>query len=424
LIAFAIGDLKFHAFSARTGLWTETSRLAAASYEFEDLPRMLAAGEKLAGPYRWDRYDVLIMPRSFPYGGMENPRLSFISPSVVAGDRSLVSTVVHELAHSWSGNLVTMATWNDFWLNEGFTSYLERRMSEEIYGKRFADMEDVVSFGELTQAIEDLNAAGRAKDSDLKLDLAGRDPDEGSDVAYEKGRWFLGFLEGRFGRPAFDAFLREYFDAHAFKSMTTDAFRDWLLARLARPGAPRISVEEIDAWLYRPGLPTTMPPLPVGVFGPLDRAAMDWRADKIATADLPVKDWVPMEWVRFLDEQPADLPDTKLAELRSTFHLSSEGNAEIVLAWLQLVVRTGYEPAYPDLEHYLTQTGRWRLVTTLFRDLARTPAGLTLGRKIYAKAKAGYHASVRDEVERLLVMKASATASGPRGNPLATPADF
>jgi len=406
LIAFAIGDLAFHAFDDRTGTWTGPSRLAAASWELEDLPRMLAAGEKLAGPYRWDRYDVLVMPRSFPYGGMENPRLTFISPSVIAGDRSLVSTVVHELSHSWAGNLVTMATWNDFWLNEGTTSYLERRLSAEIYGRRFADMEDVIAYDELVQAMADMKADGHERDSALELDLAGRNPDEGSsDVAYEKGRWFLGFLESRFGRPAFDAFLREYFDAHAFRSLTTEDFRAWLLSRLAKPGAPAITAAEIDAWLYGPGLPATMPPVPTGVFEALDRAAADWAAGRLATADLPAADWVTMEWERFLDEQPADLPDAKLAELRSTFDLSSDSNAEIALAWLQLVIRAGYEPAYPDLERYLTQTGRWRYVSTLFTDLARTPAGLELGRRIYAKAKAGYHASIREEVERLLAPK-------------------
>jgi len=412
LIAFAIGDLKFHAFSDRTGTWTESSRLEAATYEFEDLPRMLEAGEKMAGPYRWDRYDVLIMPRSFPYGGMENPRLSFISPSVVAGDRSLVSTVVHELAHSWSGNLVTMSSWNDFWLNEGFTTYLERRLSEEIYGKRFADMEDAISRGELVQAIEDLKAAGHEKDSDLKLDLAGRDPDEGSgDAAYEKGRWFLGFLEGRYGRPAFDAFLRGWFNAHAFQSVDTETFRAWLLKDLARPGAPKISAEEIDAWIYGPGLPATTPALPTGVFDALDRAAKDWREGRLATASLAADDWVPMEWVRFLDEQPADLPDARLAELRAAYHFGAAGNAEIALAWLQLVIRTAYAPAYPDLERYLTQTGRWRLVSTLFTDLARTPDGLALGRQIYAKAKPGYHPSIRDEVERVLKLKAPADSA-------------
>jgi leukotriene-A4 hydrolase len=403
LIALAIGDLKFRALGDRVGVWTEPSRLDAAANELADLPGMLEAGERMAGPYLWDRYDVLIMPRAFAYGGMENPRLSFVSPSVIAGDRSLVSTVVHELAHSWSGNLVTNATWDDFWLNEGFTSYLERRLVELLYGKRRADMEDAIAYENLRQAIADFENAGTPEESDLKLDLKGRDPNEGSsDVAYVKGRWFLGFLEGRFGRPAFDAFLRQYFDAHAFQSMTTEAFRSELLARLALPGAPAVRAEEIDAWIYGPGLPDTMPAVPQGVFDALDRAAADWRSGRIATTELPVKDWVAQEWVRFLEEQPADLEDAKLADLRSTFRLGAEGNAEIALSWLALVIRTSYEPAYPDLERFLTSTGRWRLVVTLYTDLARTPTGMELGRRIYAKAKPGYHTSIRQAVERLL----------------------
>ena len=411
LIALAIGDLEFQSLGARVGVWTEPSRLAAAANEMADLPRMLEVGEGMAGPYRWDRYDVLIMPRAFAYGGMENPRLSFVSPSIIAGDRSLVSTVVHELAHSWSGNLVTSATWNDFWLNEGFTSYLEHRFVETLYGKRRADMEDAIAFQGLEETIADAIAAGYPGDTDLKLDLAGRDPNEGtSDVAYIKGRWFLGFLEGRFGRAAFDSFLRAYFDAHAFQSMTTEGFRSELLARLAEPGAPKITAGEIDAWIYGPGLPATMPAVPQGVFDAVDRVAADWNAGRLATADLPVKDWVTQEWMRFLDEQPADLTDARLADLRSTFRLGADGNAEIALSWLRLVIRTEYEPAYPDVEHYLLNTGRWRLVETLFRDLSRTEAGTALGRRIYARARPGYHQSIRDAVERLLDPKTAGAA--------------
>jgi aminopeptidase N len=414
LIALAIGDLAFQPLGDRVGVWAEPSRLAAAAYELADLQRMLETGERMAGPYRWDRYDVLIMPRAFAYGGMENPRISFVSPSIIAGDRSLVSTVVHELAHSWSGNLVTNATWDDFWLNEGFTSYLERRMVETLYGKRRAEMEDAIAYEGLVQTIADLKAAGLENDTDLKLNLAGRDPNEGtSDVAYDKGARFLRFLESRFGRPAFDAFLRDYFDAHAFRSMTTEAFRAELLARLEKPGAPRIAVEEIDAWIYGPGLPPTMIAVPKGVFESVDRVAADWRAGKIATADLPVKDWVPQEWVRFLDQQPADIAHAKLGELRTAFRLGADGNAEIALSWLQLVIRAGYEPAYPDLEKFLLATGRWRLVETLFRDLARTEAGIALGRQIYAKAKPGYHASIRGAVERLIYPPTPAPEAGP-----------
>jgi leukotriene-A4 hydrolase len=403
LIALAVGDLRFQALGERTGVWTEPSRLAAAAREFGDLPRMLEAGERMAGPYRWERYDLLVMPRAFAYGGMENPRLSFISPSTVAGDRSLVSVIVHELAHSWSGNLVTNSTWDDFWLNEGFTTYLEHRLVEALYGARRASMEDAIAYQELVQTIKDLEAAGLPGDSALHLDLAGRDPNEGtSDVAYQKGRWFLGFLEERFGRPAFDTFLREYFETHAFRSIDTATFRAWLLGYLGRPGAPAVTSAEIDEWLYRPGLPATMPQVAEDVFAAVDAVAADWRAGRIATAVLPVKAWIPQEWVRFLDQQPADLEDAKLAELRSTFKLGADGNAEIALSWLELVIRAQYEPAYPDLERFLLDTGRWRLVETLFRELSRTESGRALGERIYAKAEPGYHQSIQDAVERLL----------------------
>jgi leukotriene-A4 hydrolase len=412
LIALAVGDLKFQAVGDRTGVWTEPSRLEAAAHEFADLPRMLEAGERMAGPYRWDRYDLLIMPRAFAYGGMENPRLSFISPSTVAGDRSLVAVIVHEMSHSWSGNLVTNSTWDDFWLNEGFTSYLERRLVEVLYGERRASMEDAIAYEELVQTIKDLAADGHPEDSALHLNLAGRDPNEGtSDVAYQKGRWFLGFLEGRFGRGKFDAFLREYFDEHAFQSIDTATFRAWLLEYLKRPGAPAVTAAEIDAWLYQSGLPPTMPKVAQGVFAPVDEAAAAWRAGRIATDELPVKDWIPQEWVRFLDEQPADLEDAKLEDLRSTFRLGADGNAEIALSWLELVIRTGYEPAYTDLERFLLETGRWRLVETLFREMSRTAEGRALGERIYAKAKPGYHRSIRDAVERLLRPAATAAAT-------------
>ncbi len=411
LIALAIGDLKFQSLGDRVGVWTEPSRLAAAANEFADLPRMVDAGEQLMGPYRWDRYDLLIMPHSFAYGGMENPRLSFISPSVVAGDRSLVSVIVHELSHSWSGNLVSNATWNDFWLNEGFTTYLERRLMETLYGERRARMDDAIGYTYLVQAIDDAKAAGLPQDSSLRLDLAGRDPDEATtDVAYEKGRWFLGYLEARFGRAVFDAFLREYFDAHSFASTDTKAFRAYLLAQLARPGSPAIPVSEIDEWLYGVGMPVTTPAIPSGVFDAVDHAATEWRAGRLAIADLPVREWVPQEWVRFLDGQPADLNDEQLAELRAHFKLGADGNAEIALSWLTLVVRSAYEPAYADLERFLLSTGRHKLVVGLFRDLARSDTGLELGRRIYAKARPGYHATIRQAVERLLLLENGAAA--------------
>ncbi len=410
LIAFAVGDLRFQAIDARTGVWAEPAMLAAAAREFADLPAMLEATERQYGPYRWERYDVLVMPRSFPYGGMENPRLSFISPSLVAGDRSLVSTVVHELAHSWSGNLVTNATWNDFWLNEGFTTYLERRILETLYGERRAQMEDAIGASFMRQAIADAIADGRGRDTALALNLAGRDPDEGtSDIAYEKGRWFLGWLEARYGRATLDALLRGWFDAHAFGSVTTAEFSRYLQDGLRTRGLAPVPAAELEEWLHGEGLPASAPVPPNTAFAAVDRAREDWLAGRLSTERLPTAGWSTQEWQRFLDELPADLDDTRIAELRERFGLGPNGNAEIARSWCALVIRTAFAPGFGDLERFLMGTGRYRLVVTLYRDLARTADGLALGRQIYARARPGYHASIRAAVERELRLDEAAS---------------
>ncbi|HVS18854.1 MAG TPA: M1 family aminopeptidase/hydrolase, partial [Planctomycetota bacterium] len=250
LIALACGELEFRALSQRCGVWAEKPVVARAADEFADVEAMVVAAERLFGPYRWGRYDVLILPPSFPYGGMENPRLTFATPTILAGDRSLVALIAHELAHSWSGNLVTNATWRDFWLNEGFTVYIENRIMEEVYGIERARMEQVLARAELVEEM----AGMQPRDTVLHIDLAGRHPDDGfSGVPYEKGALFLRRLEQLFGRPAFDAFLRDYFDAHAFGSITTDDFRAWLDERLLRP-APELAAQlDLDRWLNAPG---------------------------------------------------------------------------------------------------------------------------------------------------------------------------
>ena len=236
LIALAVGDLTFKAMSDRTGVWAEPAMVDAAAKEFEDTERMIKTTEALYGPYRWGRYDLLVLPPSFPFGGMENPRVTFATPTVIVGDKSLVALVAHELAHSWSGNLVTNATWSDFWLNEGFTTYLERRIVEVVYGKRLADMERIIGLRDLAQARADATAPG---DRTLQPDLKGRDPDDAySVVPYEQGALFLSFLEAKFGRETFDQFLRRWFDEHAFQSVSTEQFLAFLTKHLLL-GTPR-----------------------------------------------------------------------------------------------------------------------------------------------------------------------------------------
>jgi aminopeptidase N len=403
LVALAVGDLEFRELGPRTGVFAEPAVLAAAAHEFADLEAMLVAAERLFGAYRWDRYDLLIMPPSFPMGGMENPRLSFISPTVIAGDRSLVSMITHEMAHSWSGNLVTNAGWGDFWLNEGVTTYLERRILEGVFGPRLAAMELVLGRQYLDEEIADLMAAGRPADTALALDLRGRDPDDAlSNVAYEKGSLFLQFVEWRVGRAALDRFLAGYFEDFGFRTVTTAEFEAYLRAKLLARHPDAIGERELRQWLYGAGLPSGVPPVHDAALAAVERQRDDWLAGRIATSELPVESWSPQQWMRFLDTLPDDLTDQRLAELAARGSLGEEGNYEVSRSWLLLAVRSDYRPADARLESFLVGTGRHKMVKRLYEELASTPERRALGCRIYAQARPGYHPTTRQMVDALL----------------------
>ena len=305
LMALAVGDLAFAPLSARTGIYAEPATLPAATHEFADLEPMVAAAEELYGPYRWERYDLLVLPPSFPFGGMENPRLTFVTPTILAGDRSLTSLVAHELAHSWSGNLVTNATWNDFWLNEGFTVYFERRIMEHLYGRDYADMLQVLGQAGLRHTIEELGAA--SPDTHLRLALAGRDPDEGlTEIAYEKGCLLLLTLESLIGRPRLDAFIKEYFARFSFQAMDTATFLRYLRAELLEPEPSLEARLQLAAWVDGPGLPANAPVIASRHFELVD-AALARRAGGTSPAALrpDTAKWSSHEWVHFLQGLPA-----------------------------------------------------------------------------------------------------------------------
>ncbi len=388
LMAIAVGRLEAREIGPRTTVYAEPPVLAAAAHEFADTESMIVACERLYGPYRWGRYDLLILPPSFPYGGMENPLLSFVTPTLIAGDRSLVATIAHELAHSWSGNLVTNATWRDFWLNEGFTTFLERRIVGALYGEARQSMEDVLGVQSLRRDLQRLPVA----DQVLAVDLRGRDPDEGTtDVPYEKGRLFLDWLESRIGAATLDALLREWFERHAFQSVTTEQFRDFLLEALPARAPDKVDTAQVDEWLYQPGLPSFAVLRNSDAFVRIDAERSAWLAGRIAPADLPVKDWTPFQWQHFLDGMPEDLPRSRAAELDRQFALSESRNAEIAFSWLRVAIRAGFEPAHARLTQYLTTIGRRKLIRPLYEELMKTPDGRERARRIYAQARPGYH---------------------------------
>jgi leukotriene-A4 hydrolase len=403
LIALAVGDLAFKPLGLRTGVWAEPSVVEKAAYEFADTEKMVEATEKRFGPYRWGRYDILVLPPSFPFGGMENPRLTFATPTVLAGDRSLVALVAHELAHSWSGNLVTNATWRDFWLNEGFTVYLERRIVEDVYGPARAKIEAVLGLQELRDDMSRLPSA----DQVLHIQLTGRDPDDGmTQVPYEKGALFLIELERAFGREKFDAFLLDYFNRHSFQSITTDVLVSDLKAKLFPLDPEAASKIDLASWIESPGLkaPFVEPKSPE--LETVDRLANEWSTGKVKASEIPVSKWSTQEWLRFLRALPEKLPQARLAELDTAFTLTKRGNAEIAAQWLQMAIGSEYHPADARLEEFLTSIGRRKFLMPLYRGLLKIPEGTARAKAIYAKARPFYHPIAVESVDKLLGVKA------------------
>jgi leukotriene-A4 hydrolase len=408
LLALAVGDVYFESISERTGVYAEASLLDTSAYEFADLEKMVQAAEALYGPYAWGRYDLIVLPPSFPFGGMENPRLTFATPTILAGDRSLVSLVAHELAHSWSGNLVTNATWDDFWLNEGFTVYFEHRIMEAVYGKEYSEM-----LASLTRAGLEEDAAEMLKDipndTKLKLDLTGRNPDDGvTSIPYDKGYFFLRLMEETVGRERFDEFLKNYFQTNKFSVMTTEEFIDYLRANL-------LSDEEfksigVKSWIYEIGLPDNLPTVSSNRFAAVSEALDAYLNKGTLPAASSSDNWTTHEWLHFINSLPETITKEQLAELDAAYGFTASGNSEISAAWFQPTIAAGYEAVYPKVESFLISVGRRKFLTPTYK--AMLDAGQAeMANNIYAKARPNYHAVSRETLDALLEVNKEATKS-------------
>lgn len=404
LIAIAIGDLSFQSLGKRTGVYTEPSMLPAAAAELVDVEKMVEAAEALYGPYRWGRYDLLVLPPSFPYGGMENPRLTFATPTIIAGDKSLVSLVAHELAHSWSGNLVTNATWSDFWLNEGFTNYSTVRIMERVYGAAAAEMLADLGWDTLQDEIK-LVGGMKSVDTRLHIDLKGRDPEDGqTQIPYEKGATFLRTIEAAVGRERWDAYLRNYFDRHAFQPQTSAGFLQDLRANLIKGDAALEKKLGLDEWVYGIGLPANAVHVKAEAFVRIDAAAAAFASK--GGAGLDVANWNTAERVRFLNRLPRKLSSKQLAALSELLNLATQHNSEVRFAWLDLAIGNRYPPAEAQAEDFLLSMGRRKFVLPLFRDLmAQGQWGQAIARRVYAAARPGYHSVTVNSVDKVVTTK-------------------
>jgi len=398
LIAIGVGDLQFKAMSKQTGIYSEASILDAAVAEFDDTQAMIDETEKLFGPYRWGRYDLLILPPSFPFGGMENPRLSFITPTVIAGDKSLVNLIAHELAHSWSGNLVTNESWRDLWLNEGFTSYVENRIMEAVFGTDRAVMEQALGAQGLNEEIAVLTPG----DTQLYIDLKGRDPDDAfSGVPYVKGQLFLMYLEEKFGRDKFDEFMLDYFNHYAFKSVGTENFIRYLKQNLTHKYPNIVSDNKLNEWIYTSGLPNDAPQPKSNAFTLIDNLTDKLIANELSVDDMNTKEWTLHEWLHFINNLPLNVQQPFMKALDKRFNLTVSTNAEITHAWYLLSIKVGYKEVYPQMATYLKAIGRRKLIVPLYKELVTTKTGKDWALQVYKQARPGYHGLAKGTIDPL-----------------------
>lgn len=401
LLAITVGDLEFASTGRNSGVYAEPAMLGKAVWELQSMQSMIDSAEQLYGPYAWERYDVVILPPSFPFGGMENPRLTFATPTIIAGDRSLVALIAHELAHSWSGNLVTNETWNDFWLNEGFTVYFEQRIMEKIYGLEYTKMQTKLSMGELLLTLADLEENENSDDTHLFLDLKGRNPDDGmTDVAYEKGRFFLQVIEEAVGRERFDEFLKTYFEVNKFKPMNTERFIDYLNENLLTTEKEKKTVN-IEAWIYGPGLPANCPETYSTELDRVEKAIAKFNNNLINASDIDTAGYTTHHWLYFL-RGLKNLNVNKMRSLDEAFYFTQTGNSEVACDWYKHCIEQNYKPAYPALESFLVRVGRRKFLDPLYSRLAKTTENKKWAREVYSKARPGYHSVSAHTIDEIL----------------------
>lgn len=403
LMALAVGDVTFKSIDERTGVYAEPGMIERARWEFENVGKMVNNAEQLYGAYRWGRYDVIVLPAGFPIGGMENPRLTFCTPTIIAGDRSLVSLIAHELAHSWSGNLVTNATWDDFWLNEGFTDYFERRIMEQMMGSSYSDMLWELGYQDLVENVKSLGE--KSKDTWLKLDLKGRDPDDGlTDIPYEKGSHFLKLIEVQAGRDRFDKFLKRYFFDHAFKTITTEAFLTYLDTGLIKDDTTLRRKLNINEWVYGPGIPSNCPRAGQERFAKVDNAR-DLFLNDVPPAQLVTTEWTTHEWLHFLRKMPPALSPNQMKTLDMAYKFTKSGNSEIADLWFIMAVRANYTFAYPEMEPFLASIGRRKFLEPLYGEMMKTPKGAEMARMLYERYRKNYHPLAQESLDKLIYAK-------------------
>jgi hypothetical protein len=329
---------------------------------------------------------------------MENPRLTFATPTFIAGDRSLTGLIAHELAHSWSGNLVTNAIWNDSWLNEGFTSYIESRISEVLFGEETARMSALLGWTAIQRTVQ-------TADPDLqRLHIPGvRGAEESnSTIVYGKGALFLKTMEDILGRNRLDTYLRGYFDRYAFQPMTTQIFLADFREHVVGGDAALEARLMLDEWVYEPGVPSNATAPTAEGFNAIPGFVEAFVAGGPPAA-APWETWNTVQRQRYIQTLPRELPTERLTALEAAFNLDEIGNMEVRYDWLMLAINNRFAPSEAAIEHFLTEQGRGKFVRPVYSALMRQDAwGQTIARRVYSRARETYHPIVQAGLDRVV----------------------
>ena len=409
LLALVVGALEFRDVGPRSKVWSEKEMIEKAAYEFAEIDKMLLTAESLMGPYVWGRYDLIVLPPSFPYGGMENPCLTFVTPTLLAGDRSLTGVAAHEITHSWTGNLVTNRTWEHFWLNEGFTRFLEAKIISALEGEEMRQLQGIGSWKYLQDSIDTFGANNPL--TALVPKLQGVDPDDSfSSVPYEKGFAFLYYIEHLVGgQELFNKFLKNYIENFKYKTIITSDFKEYLYSYFHdKVEAGVFDAIDWETWLHKPGMP------PVRVVDMFDTSLVDVciklteRWLKASSDDLTefskedLKEFSSRQIIEFLSQllTKEPLPLSHIQAMQKAYNLNSYGNSEIRFRWLRLCVRVGWEDSFPLVVEFLLEQGRMKFVRPLYREMYKSEKSKELAIKTFKDNRQIYHKIASAMIEK------------------------
>jgi len=392
LIALGVGDLVCKDIGPRTKVWSEPSYVDRAAYEFAETEQFIQVAEKYLGPYVWGIYDILLLPPSFPYGGMENPCLTFVTPTLLAGDRSLADVVAHEISHSWSGNLVTNKTWEHFWLNEGWTVYNERLIHGHIHGNLERHFKSLQGLKALDDSIDMYGVD--SPHTCLYQKLNDIDPDDAfSSVPYEKGFNFLFYLETVVGGlDTFLPFARAYFDKFKYSTITTEEFKIFFLEYFNNLGS-KLDVIEWDKWLYGKGNTPVSNKFDESISASSIALAEKW----LSGVDGDSKDidgWNAGQITLFLDTiitSDKSLDIQSVANIDQLYNFTSSNNSEVRFRWYQIGIKAEYDPVFPAAAKFVVEQGRMKFVRPLYRSLYKSNKGRSLAVDTFKKNSTFYH---------------------------------